>query len=83
MARKPREIRIERHAKPHSHCVAWTAEPKASAFTGLVSSEEKARALRELHGAIRQDGCDPLACEIVWAYIEEGWGWIARVREPA
>jgi hypothetical protein len=36
-----------------------------------------------MHRAIRADGYDPEACEIVWRMIDVGWGWVARVREAS
>lgn len=81
--RKPREITITRHAPPASCRVAWTAEPKPSAFTGNVKPEEKDRALAELKRSIITDGYDPADCEIIWKPIDIGWGWVARVKEAA
>lgn len=81
--RKPKEITIERYAKPETHRIAWSAEPKASPLTGGVKPEEKDRARQALEQAIRSDGFDPSQCEIVWRMIDTGWGWVARVREAA
>lgn len=81
--RKPKEIKIERHSRPESHCVAWTAEPKTCPFTGNVKAEDRAAARVAIEREIRADGVDPLGCEIAWHVTEGGWGWVARVKETA
>lgn len=81
--RQPKPITVERHAPPSSGRIAWSAEPKPSAFTGNVKPEEKKRARDVMEAAIRADGCDPEDCEFIWQPIEAGWGWVARVREGA
>jgi hypothetical protein len=83
MRRAPKPIPIERWDRPETCRIAWSAEPKTSAFTGNVKPDDKERALQTLHAAIRSDGYDPEACEIVWRMIDIGWGWVARVREAA
>lgn len=81
--RAPKPIQIERHAPPRSGRIAWTAEPKPSAFTGNVKPEEKERARRELEAAIRVDGFEADDCDFVWQPIEVGWGWTAKLKEEA
>lgn len=83
MKRAPKPIPIERHSRPETCRIAWSAEPKPSAFTGNVKPEEKERALQALQAAIRADGYEPESCEIVWRMIDIGWGWVARVKEGA
>ena len=81
--KQPKPIEVSRHAAPRSGQIAWSAEPKPSAFTGNVKPEEKERALQALQAAIRSDGYEPEACEITWRMIDIGWGWVARVKEGA
>lgn len=81
--RKPAPITITRYDRPDTHRIAWTAEPKPSVFTGNVRPEDKERARHEIESAIRKDGCDPAACEIIWRPVDIGWGWVARVKETA
>lgn len=79
----PKPIPIERHAKPESGCIAWSAVPKANIITNTIKADDKVRARHELEQAIRKDGYDPAECAFSWQMIDVNWGWTARLREHA